>query len=149
MVAVGHKRGVHTMSDFFLFTISLAATVLGLAGSWTATRKRGVASGMRGAAWSLVPIAAYLTGLTKFLADLAFSPVKWVGVALFGLGALLYVSSGMMLRKGGGGQPVAERKPAKGASGKAAPKAAIEKRSPAADPDLAEIQEILKNRGIS
>lgn len=137
------------MNDFFLFTISLAVTVLGLVGSWTAARKRGVASGMRGAAWSMVPIAAYLTGLTKFVVDLAFSPVKWVGVALFGLGALLYVSSGMMLRKGGDREPVAERKPAKGASAKPAPKAAIEKRGPAADPDLAEIEQILKNRGIS
>jgi hypothetical protein len=137
------------MSDFFLFTISLAVTVLGLAGSWTATRRRGVASGMRGAAWSLVPIAAYLTGLTKFLADLAFSPVKWVGVALFGLGAVLYVGSGMMLRRGGGREAVAERGPAKGAPAKSAPRGEIEKRSPAVDPDLAEIEKILKNRGIS
>lgn len=137
------------MNDFFLFTISLAVTALGLVGSWTAARRRGTASGMRGAAWSLVPIAAYLTGLTKFVTDLAFSPVKWVGVALFGLGALLYVGSGMMLRKGGGRERVAEREPAASTRAKAAPKGEIAKRGPASDPDLAEIEAILKNRGIS
>jgi hypothetical protein len=142
------------MSDFFLFTISLAVTVLGLVGSWAAVRRRGIASGMRGAAWSTVPLAAYLTGLTKFLSDLAFSPVKWVGVALFGLGAVLYVTSGAMLRRGGGdreevAEPKGETRAAKGGKGKAA----IEKRSSsggaAMDPDLAEIEQILKNRGIS
>src|SRR5262249_7774665 len=118
------------MSDFFLFTISLAVTVLGLVGSWAAVRRRGIASGMRGAAWPTVPLPRYLTGLTKFLADLAFSPVKWVGVALFGLGAVLYVTSGAMLRRGGGdrkevAEPKGEARAAKGGKGTAA----IEKRS--------------------
>jgi hypothetical protein len=144
------------MSDVLLFTISLAATVLGLLGSWGAYRRRGAASGMRGAAWSMVPMGAYLTGLTKFLADLAFSPVKWVGVALFGLGALLYVASGVMLRKGSPAEDEPGRKSAPKAP-KSAPKGAakgeLESRrttpGSAVDPDLAEIEKILKNRGIS
>lgn len=146
------------MNDVILFTISLAATVLGLLGSWTAYRRRGTASGMRGAAWSMVPMGAYLTGLTKFLADLAFSPVKWVGVALFGLGALLYVTSGVMLRRGstaegGPRRNSAPKNAAKGAPQGAAPKGELQGRRPAGgaavDPDLAEIEQILKNRGIS
>ena len=139
------------MSDFFLFSISLAVTVLGLVGSWAAVRKRGVASGMRGAAWSLVPLGAYLTGLTKFLADLVFSPVKWAGVIVLALGAVLYMTSGVMLRKGGGTSEVESepKKKAQRAPSGGAPKGAIEKRQPATDPDLAEIEQILKNRGIS
>lgn len=139
------------MSDFFLFTISLAATVLGLAGSWAALRRRGAASGLRGAAWSLVPLGAYLTGLTKFLAGLAFDPVKWAGVAVLGLGGVLYVTSGVMLRRGAGAEGGAKEVPERGgkaAGGRSAP-AAVEKRGAAADPDLAEIEKILKNRGIS
>jgi hypothetical protein len=139
------------MSDFFLFSISLAVTVLGLVGSWAAVRKRGVASGMRGAAWSLLPLGAYLTGLTKFLTDLVFSPVKWAGVVVLGLGAVLYMTSGVMLRKGDGTAEVeseSEKKAQRTPSG-GAPKGAIEKRQPATDPDLAEIEQILKNRGIS
>lgn len=142
------------MSDVLLFTISLAVTALGLLGSWGAYRRRGLASGMRGAAWSMVPIGAYLTGLTKFLADLALSPVKWTGVALLGLGGLLYVTSGVMLRRGAVAPPAGERKGAsagerKTTSAGPAPKASLERRAPAADPDLAEIEEILKKRGIS
>jgi hypothetical protein len=139
------------VSDFILFTITLAVTGVGLLGSWAAYRRRGLASGMRGTAWSTVPLAAYLTGLTKFLADLAFSPVKWAGVALFGIGALLYVTSGAMLRRGGGGAETAAKAAPerKSAPRGRAPTAAVEQRRPAADPDLAEIEQILKNRGIS
>jgi hypothetical protein len=139
------------MTDFFLFSISLAVTVLGLAGSWAVARRRGAGSGLRGAAWSLLPLGAYLTGLTKFLADLAFSPVKWAGVVVLGLGAVLYMTSGVMLRKGGGASEVDSGRPKKAerATSGGAPKGAIEKRQAAADPDLAEIEQILKNRGIS
>lgn len=127
------------MSDFFVFAISLAVTALGLVGSWVAYRRRGTASGMRGLAWSSVPMAAYLTGLTKFLSGLVFSPVKWVGVALFGLGAVLYVTSGMMLRRSAGvGQAEIGQKPKRET-----------REVPAADPDLAEIDKILKSRGIT
>jgi hypothetical protein len=141
------------MSDVLLFTISLAVTALGLLGSWAATRRRGLASGMRGAAWSLVPLGAYLTGLTRFLVDLAFSPVKWAGIAVLGLGGLLYVTSGVMLRRGAG---TARREtetgaaPARRAAPSAAPpKGAVGGPGAAADPDLAEIERILKNRGIT
>ncbi|GLY76374.1 hypothetical protein [Actinoallomurus iriomotensis] len=142
------------MSDFFLFSISLAVTVLGLVGSWAAARRRGAASGLRGAAWSLLPLGAYLTGLTKFLVDLAFSPLKWAGVIVLGLGAVLYMTSGVMLRRGGGAKAGSDRAEAgRGGAPKAAPKsggkAAVEGRKTAVDPDLAEIEEILKNRGIS
>jgi hypothetical protein len=146
------------MSDVLLFTISLAVTALGLVGSWAVTRRRGAASGLRGAAWSLVPLGAYLTGLTKFLSDLVFSPVKWAGVIVLGLGGVLYMTSGVMLRRGGGATEVeagpkeSRQAPVKGASkggSKVAPKAAIEKRQQSVDPDLAEIEQILKNRGIS
>ncbi len=143
------------MSDFLLFSISLAVTVLGLMGSWAAVRKRGLASGMRGAAWSLLPLGAYLTGVTKFLSDLALKPGHWAGVIILGLGAVLYMTSGVLLRRGGGDAPEVEPGPRKGdraaaaGGGGAAPRRAVEKRSPAADSDLAEIEQILKNRGIN
>jgi hypothetical protein len=141
------------MSDFVLFTISMAVTVLGLVGSWAAAKRRGAASGLRGAAWSLVPLGAYLTGLTKFLSDLVFSPVKWAGVAVLALGGVLYATSGVMLRRGVDAAPADRR----GGSGGDAPKGApaggtpkaVDKRAPGIDSDLAEIEQILKNRGIS
>jgi membrane protein implicated in regulation of membrane protease activity len=147
------------MSDTFVFLISLGITALGLVGSWGVYRRRGAASGMRGAAWSLVPMAAYFTGLTEFFTDLVFSPVKWAGVAIAGLAVVLYVVSGMMLRSGqtGGGAQVEEGSPkAAGKDTKASKtrkgKGEIEQSKPDASglgSDLGDIEEILKRRGIS
>jgi hypothetical protein len=143
------------MSDAMLFAISLAITALGLVASYGVAKRRGTASGLRGAAWSVVPLAATLTGVTEFVTDLVFSPAKWVGVALAGLAVVLYVVSGAMLRRGaadGGGRrgvagPLggAPRGQAGGARQRA-----VEKSSgaPAMDPDLQEIEEILRRRGI-
>jgi len=139
------------MSDTVIFAISLGVTALGLLISWGLYRRRGAASGLRGAAWSLVPLAAAMTGVTGFLADLAFSPARWAGVAVAGLAVVLYLTSGAMLsrRAGGGGRAV--RRGGGSAGAAAAPKGrAVEKARPAGtDPEMAEIEEILRNRGIS
>ena len=37
-------------------------TVVGCILSWVAWRRRGAGAGLRGIAWSLLPVAAYLTG---------------------------------------------------------------------------------------
>jgi hypothetical protein len=145
------------MSDFLLFAISLGATVLGLVASWGAYRRRGAASGMRGAAWSLVPIGAYLTGTTKFLADLALSPSKWGGLIVIGLAVVLYMVSGVMLRRGAGqsgdGAPgAAESSKAAQPPKRRKTKGAIESGKPdmsGLGDDLSDVEEILKRRGIS
>ncbi|WP_242895151.1 hypothetical protein [Actinomadura litoris] len=138
------------MSDTAIFAISLGVTVLGLVISWGLYGRRGAGAALRGAAWSLVPLAAAMTGVTEFFVDLAFSPVKWAGVALTGVAVLLYLTSGVMLGRrsdgkgepaaGGGGRKAAKRK------GKA-PKGEVGQAA-AGDPDLLEIEQILKNRGI-
>ncbi|GAA1582445.1 hypothetical protein GCM10009678_76480 [Actinomadura kijaniata] len=153
------------MSDTLIFAISLGVTLLGLVLSWGVARRRGAASGMRGAALSLLPLAAALTGATEFFVTLAFSPVRWAGAVVAGLAVLLYVVSGAMLSRragreaapatgAGGGKPAGRPagKPA-GKQGRAqapAPRRAVERReaAPALDDDMAEIEEILRNRGI-
>src|SRR5580704_9133232 len=75
-------------------------------------RRRGLGSGLRGAAWSLLPLAAYLTGSVKMfwqigvaIADFAkgfvFSTEKWSGIAVAGLAVLLFVVSGPLRRRRG------------------------------------------------
>jgi hypothetical protein len=127
------------------FLVSLTITVLGLLTSWGLYKSRGAASGMRGVAWSLVPMAAYMTGLTGFFVSLVFSPLRWAGVILAGLAAVLYVTSGVLLRRRAeaGGEGVVQA--AKGGEAKA-----VEQKSAAAsgDPDLADIEAILRKRGI-
>ena len=87
-------------------------TGLGLVLSYFVMRRRGLGSGLRGAAWSLLPLAAYLTGSVKMfwkigvaIADFAkgfvFSTEVWSGIAVAGLAVLLFVVSGPLRRRQG------------------------------------------------
>ncbi|MGW2314825.1 hypothetical protein [Actinomadura luteofluorescens] len=141
------------MSDAAIFAISLGVTLVGLVISWGAYRRRGAGTGLRGAALSLVPLAAAMTGVTEFFVDLAFSPVKWAGVAVAGLAVMLYLASGAMLsrRAGAGGGKAAEGGEGRRSAGRAAkPKRGVEGPAPGGgDPEMAEIEKILRDRGIS
>ena len=87
-------------------------TALGLVLSYFVMRRRGLGSGLRGAAWSLLPLAAYLTGSIKMfwkigvaIADFAkgfvFSAEVWSGIAVAGLAVVLFVVSGPLRRRRG------------------------------------------------
>ena len=80
-------------------------TILGLIVSWVVWRRRGAGAGLRWVAWSLLPMAAYLThavrmlwqigsAIGNFAASFIFSPQVWAGVALTGLAIVLFVVSG-------------------------------------------------------
>ncbi|MGP4028633.1 hypothetical protein [Actinomadura sp. 3N407] len=141
------------MTDTAIFAISLGVTLVGLVISWGVYRRRGAGTGLRGAALSLVPLAAAMTGVTEFFVDLAFSPVKWAGVAVAGLAVLLYMTSGAMISRragsAGGGEAAAGGEP-KAAGRSAKPKGSVEGPAPGGgDPEMAEIEKILRDRGIS
>jgi hypothetical protein len=104
-------------------------TALGLVLSYFVMRRRGLGSGLRGAAWSLLPLAAYLTGSIKMfwkigvaIADFAkgfvFSTEVWSGIALAGLAVVLFVVSGPLRRRRGsrGDQQAVGTKAAKAAT---------------------------------
>lgn len=144
------------MSDAAIFAISLGVTLVGLVISWGAYRRRGAGTGLRGAALSLVPLAAAMTGVTEFLVDLAFSPVKWAGVAVAGLAVVLYLASGAMLSRRGGAGDAGDAGAAKAGDGRRSagragkPRRGVEGPAPGGgDPELAEIEKILRDRGIS
>src|ERR1700758_685827 len=86
-------------------------TGLGLVLSYLVMRRRGLGAGLRGAAWSLLPIAAYLTGSIEmfwkrgvavgdFAKGFVFSPKVWSGIALAGLAVVLFVVSRPLRRRG-------------------------------------------------
>ncbi len=153
--------------------------LLGFIGSWFALRRRGVAAGLRGVAWSLLPVAAYLTktikvlwqvgtAITSWVTSFVFSLQVWLGVAVAGVAASLFVVSGWMrgrrARKGAGTQPTASTldsgaiaalgraggtpSPLTAGKGKPAAKAPARKAGAQDDDDLGDVQEILRRRGI-
>ncbi len=76
--------------------VFLLVTLVGLVLSGIAWRKRGARSGIRGVAWSLLPIAAWLThalrlighivsSVVQFAGGFVFSPSAWLGVILVGV----------------------------------------------------------------
>jgi hypothetical protein len=93
-------------------------TGLGLVLSFIVMRRRGLGSGLRGAAWSLLPLAAWLTGsiemfwkigvaIGDWAKGFAFSPRVWSGIALAGLAVVFLVASGPLrsrrqVKSGGG-----------------------------------------------
>jgi hypothetical protein len=163
-----------TFNSIAWFPLCAGLTGLGLVGAWVALRRRGAGSGLRWAAWALLPIAAYLTGAVEMLwrigtaiADwvggFVFSPRVWFGVIVAVVALLLFVVSGALRRRApargerrrevpGAGQP--------GLAGQGAKTAAIDRptaKAPARskdgkgedDDEFAEIEEILRRRGIS
>ena len=157
------------VNDIATGPICLTVTIVGLVLSFIAWRKKGLRSGMRGVAWSLLPLAMYLTNavrlvgrigsaIVQFAGAFVFSPKAWLGVILVGISALLFLlSGGIPLVSGhrrrkkakarrqrgddqtGGGQPPASIPPAR-------------QQQPARtgdDDDMREIQDILRKRGIS
>jgi len=138
--------------------LGLALTVVGLLASIVVWRRRGATSGLRVVAWSLLPLAAGLTGVLRLLwqigTDIAgwavgvvLSPVVWLGVVVAGVSLVLFVVSGVLRAKGVGRRARSEaaaKKPEVTSAG--APAAA----PPAdEDDDLADVQAILKRHGIS
>ena len=85
-------------------------TGLGLLLSYLVMRRRGLRSGLRGAAWSLLPLAAYLTGAVKmfwkigvaigdFATGFVLSTRVWSGIAVAGLAGVLFLVSGGLRRR--------------------------------------------------
>ncbi|MGN9840331.1 cellulose synthase [Nonomuraea sp. H19] len=160
-----------TFSTIAWLPLCAGVTIAGLVLSFLAFRRKGAASGLRMAAWALLPVAAYLTGALQalwtigttvvgFVTSLVFNPTVWVGVAVAGLSVVLFVVSGVMrgrkLKLAGGRkksdapaqQPVqpSANKPA--VAGKKQQAASAPKASKG-DDDFADIEELLKRRGIS
>ena len=104
-------------------------TGLGLVLSYLAMRRRGLGVGLRWAAWSLLPLAAYLTGSTEmfwkmgvavgdFAKGFVFSPRVWSGIAVAGLAVVLFMVSGPLRRRSvKPGQDKRAAEPGSGAAG--------------------------------
>lgn len=147
------------MDEVTWAALTAVLTALGAAWTWFAFRRRGVASGLRGAGLTLLPPAAYLTGTLEMFTEiggsvldwatsLVFSPLVWAGIVLAGLSVLLLGSASALRARGRGAAPAvthSQEKPGLPRSSKRGEPAI----GGSEDPDLADIEAILKRRGIS
>ncbi len=160
-----------TIDDTTWTALALILTILGAAYTWFAWRRSGLAAGMRGLAWTLLPVAAWLTGSLKLVtgivedivnwaAKLVFSPVVWLGIVVAGVAVALWVLSGFMRARGigvrdqdpsvrpAGSKEVNAGRPEALAAQPARRKPAPAKRGSDDIEDLDEIEAILKRHGI-
>jgi hypothetical protein len=133
--------------------LTVTLTALGAAWTWYAFRRRGVASGLRGAGLTLLPPAAWLTGTMEMFTriggavagwatGLVLSPLMWAGIVLAGLSVVLLGTSAALRARGRGGRP--------GATPKEVPARRQDRGEPAlGDDDLGDVEDILKRHGIT
>ncbi|QZY30545.1 hypothetical protein [Nocardioides coralli] len=147
------------MDEVTWTALAATLTAVGAAWTWFAFRHRGLASGLRGAGLTLLPLAAWLTGTLEMFTEiggsvldwatgLVFSPQVWIGVVLSGLAVVLLVVSGIVRDRA-----LAQGKQAQRETEAGSPRGQLTEPK-AGDPalgddDLSEIEDILRRRGIS
>jgi hypothetical protein len=145
--------------------LAITLTLLGGFYTYVAYRRRGVTAALRGAGLTLLPVAAWLTGVLELLTEigdavggwamkLALSPSLWAGVALAGFAVVLFVVSGFLAKRGLGSKPKTPKaaRPARKAlpPAEAKPSApVVDDRVDGVDAEMAEIEAILRKRGIT
>ncbi len=150
--------------------LGLVLTVVGLLVSVLVWRSRGAAAGLRGVAWSLLPVAAGLTGTLRLLwqigdsvvswaTRLVFSPVVWLGLATAGVSLMLFALSALMRSRGVGTKTGRDTRrvdgeqapslPRERSAKPAAPGRSAKPSKPAVgDEDMDDIEAILRKHGI-
>ena len=143
--------------------LTAALTVAGAIWTWIAFRRRGPANGLRALGFTLLPAAAWLTGtlemvteiagsITDWATTLVFDVRTWMGVGLAGLAVLLGFVSGIIRDR------QLARGQATGSGGRATrgkdelPEASSTRTGPtsrpAVDDEMADIEALLRTRGI-
>jgi hypothetical protein len=169
---------VSTYDKIAWLPLCAGLTGLGLVLSFIVMRRRGPGAGLRWAAWSLLPLAAYLTGAIEmfwkmgaavgdFAKGFVFSAQVWAGIAVAGLAVVLFIVSGPMRRRrvkpGQDKQAVGTKtstSPGRELTSRTAPVAttapaatpAKARRGKAAaddDDDLGDVEDILRRHGIT
>jgi hypothetical protein len=119
---------MHTWTTIVSLPLCAALTAAGLALSWLTWRRKGARRGIRAAAWSLLPLAAYLTGvvpmlwrvgsaIANFAQGFVFSSKTWAGLILFALSAVIFLTSGgipRLSRKNRASKKAVNQQPADG-----------------------------------
>jgi hypothetical protein len=156
--------------DTVLLPLCVGLTLLGVIATGIAWRRGNKGRVVQGVAIALAPVALYFSGLLRLLWDgvvaigtwaahIILSPAVWFGLSLLGLCVVLWVVGGFVARrfpaapsnKAAKKAPGAASAPAvtSGTTARAKPTAKGQpKAQPPIDDDMAEIEALLKSRGI-
>jgi len=97
-------------SSFAWVPLTVGLTILGLILSYITYQRRGLRPAMMVVAFSLLPVAALMTGAIEMLwkvgvaigqfgTGFVFSPTKWVGIGVTGLAIALFLAAGGRRRR--------------------------------------------------
>lgn len=147
--------------------LTAALTVAGAIWTWIAFRRRGAANGLRALGFTLLPAAAWLTGtlemvveiagsVTDWATSLVFDIFTWAGVGLAGLAVVLFLVSGFirdrqLARAQQPGAAKSTPQAGDGGSGRRSslpPTSATSKGGSPLDDEMADIEALLRKRGI-
>jgi hypothetical protein len=156
-------------ADAVLLPLCAGIALLGVILTAVAWRRGNKGRVVQGIGVVLAPIALYFAGLLTLVwnavvavvgwaARIVFTPLVWLGISMMGLCLVLWVVGGIVAKRTSGkAKPAeAEAKPVAGANrtpavggGKAAAQPKQQKQQAAPiDDDMAEIEALLKKRGI-
>ncbi|HEY5847754.1 MAG TPA: hypothetical protein VIT42_13295 [Microlunatus sp.] len=155
-------------ADVVLLPLCVGLALLGVIATGVAWRRGNRGRVVQGVGLALLPIALYFSGLLSLLwnglvalggwaSRIIFSPAVWFGLTLLGLCIVLWVVGGIVTRRSAARAPaVPARSGAKAVTAQTNPTNQPARRGskpaqPAApvDEDMAEIEAILKSRGIN
>lgn len=130
--------------------------ILGLIAYWR-WRHAGTVSGLRWTGVAILPLSLYAIGafrlvwsvglsVSHFVSGFVFSPTVWFGLLLAVVAILLIVVPGRVDRRLAGGEQAGSA--SAGSSSRQSKKALKGSKAPAQDPDVAEIEDILRKHGI-
>jgi hypothetical protein len=146
--------------DTVLLPLCVGLTLLGVIATGIAWRRGNKGRVIQGIGIALAPIALYFSGLLRLLWDaivafgtwaskIILSPAVWFGLSLLGLCVVLWVVGGLIARrspssksKAVSAESTANALPAKKGARKA------RQSEPPIDEEMAEIEALLKSRGI-
>ena len=148
--------------DAVLLPLCVGLTLLGIIATGLAWRRGNKGRVIQGIALALVPIALYFSGLLRLLwngiaavgnwaSEIIFTPAIWFGLALLGLCLVLWIVGGIVARRvtakksRAASSSAAGSLPATTATGR---KGGTRQPAPPIDEEMAEIEALLKSRGI-
>jgi len=148
-------------------SLALVLTALCAVVTYLAWRSRGAPALVKGAGVTLLPLALYFTGtlrlvgtivdqVASYLGGLVFSPRVWIGVVLAVVGVLLIAGGSALRTRVGAPATRKERRAARAGGSSGGELSATPSRTsrraqaaPAQDDEMADIEALLRKRGIS